>query len=302
MNNVRSNRRIDYLILTANWEIELNFGFRSLMQYLSVFDAMEVEKKSVFDLGLSEQRKESKAILCHTPAGTVLKSGTAFDLAEDVPKGSIAHLKLNGVMRAGDGMSSRGIQSLTEDIRAASGSSNIDAIVLEVNSGGGESIAGDLLFSAVSDATKPVITWTHFLASAAIRGTLPSAEVIASSERTEVGSIGTFASIDKRFVEWYKENVDDIYASDSTAKNAWFREYLAGNKAPLQAEIDRSQKLFAKSVKQFRPISGTPQEIKETLSGAVFTARDAKKRGLIDSIGGLNFAIERARSHAKKIK
>ncbi|MBK9258168.1 MAG: hypothetical protein IPM42_22235 [Saprospiraceae bacterium] len=44
---------------------------------------------------------------------------------------------------------------------------NIEGAILEVNSGGGEAMAGQIMFNAIRDFKKPVVAYVHNAGSAA---------------------------------------------------------------------------------------------------------------------------------------
>jgi len=206
------------------------------------------------------------------------------------PPNSFAHLRLEGVMRSQDGASSYGITTLLNHINAANQNDRIDGILLEVNSGGGEATAGNMLMSALEANPKPVVVYTHLLASAALHGTLPADEVIASSAGVQVGSIGTMVSVPNWMLNYYKNGITEIYASKSANKNLSWRELVKGNMGPLQAELDEHNESFLADVQRFRELKG---DVEHTLSGALFMAPVAKRRGLIDGIGGYDYALKR---------
>jgi len=216
---------------------------------------------------------------------------------ETTPVGSFAHLRLQGVMRSSDGASSRGIDQLVNDYHAANSNPNIAGVLLEVNSGGGESLAGTKLQSVISGSPKPTVAWAHLMASAALRGALPADEIIASSQAAQVGSIGTYITLSRDFARYYNAWYEDIYADKSTRKNSDFREFLKGNTEPLRQAINRSNDFFLDEVQSFRTLKGN---VEDTLSGAMFHAKEAKSRGLIDSIGNFNYAVPRLEAAVKR--
>ena len=121
-----------------------------------------------------------------------------------------------------------------------------------------------------------------------------SDEVIAASEQSRAGGIGTFISFDRTKLEEYKTKMMDIYSDASPGKNADFREALEGDYSGLKATVNKMTDQFHAFVQSKRPLSGSEKRIAETLSGTMFFAKDAKSRGLIDSIGSMEATIKRA--------
>lgn len=275
----------------GQFEIELNFAAEQLANYLHELEVLEAGA-SYSDLGISARRAASRPGVISFESATprLIEDPEMLSAEELTPAGSFAHLHLNGVMRANDGMSSRGILSLTRDIILANQNDNIRGILIEAHTGGGEASAGDMLRAAIEGSEKPVVVYAHLLASAGIRGTLPAAEIIASGEGAQFGSIGTYVSLQKNFREWYARNFEDVYADKSTNKNKEFRAYLAGNLEPLKLSVNRTNEYFLKEVRKYRMLTG---DVEKTLSGEMFFAREAKKAGLIDGIGNFTYAVRR---------
>lgn len=287
---------LDTLLMGLTLEIDFDWGLSQLGQYLHEMSLIE-KGISYSDLGISERRAATFPRVLTPQNGAIFISGSPSpNLPNNVPAGSIALLQLSGVMRAEDGLSSRGIKSLINDIQQANDNPNFKGIIIEANTGGGDTRAGNMLLSAVDSSSKPIVVWSHLLASAGINGTLAADEIIAAGDSAEFGSIGTYFTYNKQFKDWYNQRFQDVYASKSTNKNRPYREFLKGNMQPLQDSLDRSNELFLQTVAKYRQLTG---DVEHTLSGEIFPAREAKKRGLIDSIGNLNYAINRVNAHAE---
>jgi ClpP class serine protease len=288
-----ANRDIESFLLSGRFEIEEAWGVEQLAQYLQELALLDAGVPYA-ELGIGARRAQcAGAVIC---AGALVP-GAALADAATVPAGSIAHLQLRGVMRAESGLSNSGVSSLVNDLRAAYANPNIEGIMLEVNTGGGESLAGSMLQSAIADSPKAVVAYAHFMASAGVRGTAPADEIIAASEGTEIGSIGTMISLNKSYLQAYKQWAEDVYATKSPNKNAHIREYLKGNPRAMQEYVDRHNEVFLGEMKRYRELKG---DVEHTLSGAMFTAREAKRRGLIDGIGSWEYALSRLEANMMK--
>lgn len=276
------------LIVSQSWAIDFEYGIKQLNQLL--FDLESADK-----IDYSTKRKENQPTFISLD-GTISDSDINIS-SHDIPKGSILELNMSGVMREEDGLCSYGVKTLSKQFYQAYSNPNIAGILFDVNSGGGESSAGVLLRNTIKDKSKAVVTHFSTLGSAAYMGALYSDEIIGYSEHARSGSIGTFISLDRSFVSWYKENIDDIYSDVSTDKNKEFRAYLNGDYAPMRDMVTKSADLFQQSVKESRKLKGSDTKINETVSGGMYFSKEAKDRGLIDSIGSKNYALKRLRSH-----
>ena len=80
------------------------------------------------------------------------------------------------------------------------------------------------------------------------------------------------------------------------------REALNGNFQPIQDVADKATSQFHSMVSAMRPLNGGENYKKATLSGKMFDADESKRRGLVDGIGNMAYAIKRAQSWATKYK
>ena len=217
----------------------------------------------------------------------------------DARAGQIALLKLSGAMFQDDFISTKGMRSFADDIRQADQNPNIAAILIEANTGGGELLAGQTLRNAIKDTGKPVLVYAHYLGSAGVWGTIFADHIMAAGKGSEIGSIGVFTSLNKGFLEAYKEQMVSIYSRKSQKKNQEFRALLAGDYTPLENALTEADEIFMADVKHNRPLAG---DVDDTLSGAMFFAADARSRGLVDSIGTFQDAIAETQRLIRKNK
>jgi len=251
-------------------------------------------------LGFSQRREAQKPfVVLYKEQGEGIDIVSVPNLSDrDIPNNSVAVLNLNGVMRSQDSISSLGIDSLIENLRTAYSNSKIDGIVLQVESGGGESMAGTKLQTVLGERNKPVVGLAYLAGSAAYRAIMSLDEVIAAGTAAQFGSIGTYTTINKAQIDEYSKNFIDLYSDQTPNKNGAHRAIFQGDYSKLQEHINKMTEEFHEEVKKMRNLTGSASNISQTLSGAMFTASEAKKRGLVDSIGNLPYAVKRV----KKIK
>lgn len=283
------NRDIETWLFSAGLlALDWDTGIAALQQYQEELVMLRAGAK-YSDLGIGARREAAMPGII-TAAGTRVDDPSMLRNTSATPSGSFAHLKLTGVMRSQDGLSTRGISTLTQDLAMAASNTNIVGVLLEVNSGGGEVTAAQMLMAALDGYSKPVVSWAHLMASGAYYGSLPAEEIIASTDGAMVGSIGTMISLPRNFADYYKNNYVDLYATSSTRKNEDFRAFLDGDLGPLRKGLDRTNDTFHAEVKKYRSLSGN---VEDTLSGAMFQAKEARRRGLVDGIGGMEYAMKR---------
>ncbi len=230
----------------------------------------------------------------------VVETGNLYDMKDDklssLPKGSVVKLFLNDYMSVQGGLCHMGVQELANNLLFYKDNPNIEGAILEVNSGGGEAMAGQIMFNAIRDFKKPVVAYVHTAGSAAYMAIAGVKEIIASGELSRVGSIGALVSLDKKFLSAYKDRFEDIYSDLSNDKNSGFRSYLeTGDASGIKAMLNESVLAFQNMVESNRPI----KKKDETLRGGMFQSRDAKSRGLIDMIGTEELSIKRLKTYFK---
>jgi len=265
------NRNIEQFF-SENLLIDVSYGISALNSYLNDLALLQSGAK-FSDLGYSEKREKQRPL----------------------SRGNIQMLTLNGVMRMDDSISTRGVRSLVADIEAANANSMVQGILLEINSGGGEALAGSFLNSAIAESVKPVVSYGHYVGSAAYLGAIASREVILSSDMAKAGSIGAMITINKTMLEKYKAAYLDIYATQSPDKNKEFRGAMESNMEFIQESVDKAAELFQNAVMSYRKV----KDKEKALSGGMFYANEAKELGLIDGIGSLNYAVNRLNFHIK---
>lgn len=300
-----------FLASNESLEIEVGFALRELYKHLQAITLLSLGV-SLSELDIYKRIQNNKARLI-IPIEAATGSGPEqplylfvswSDLYRDgeIAPNSIALLSLSGIMHTESAFLSPGVDILIEALRNAYNHPNISGIIIETNSGGGESLAGSMLKSAIRERNKPVVGFGHFVGSAAYRALSGADEIIASSEGSEFGSIGTMITLDNHFLNAYRERFADFYGVGANGKNFEFRQALAGNYAPIQNRVDTLTAKFQAEIKRDRPLRGESSLIAETLSGKIFDAIESKKRGLIDGIGNMRYAIKRVRALAKTKK
>jgi len=299
---------LDMLIqsLVNGGALEMEFGYGLELYHRGLQDIALLHLNVPYsELGISERRESCK------PKMMVLQSASgdykvvdenSIGSESSTPEGSIAVMRLRGMMQNEGGLSSRGIYDFADDMRAAYRNRNVAAIIVDTDSGGGQSGAGNLAREVINERNKPVLANVHFAASAAYNAISGADEIIAASKESRFGGIGTFITLDMKLLTEYKARFMDIYADESGGKNKPFRAALDGDFSILKAMVNQMTGEFQDSIKAARPLSGDRLTIKETLSGAMFNATEAKNRGLSDGTGNFNYLLSRTKAWIKKKK
>ncbi|MEH0156430.1 S49 family peptidase [Limibacter armeniacum] len=145
---------------------------------------------------------------------------------------NIASMDLRGpVTKYGQWCGPAGTKQMSQWFRNLDSDAKTDAIVLQLDSGGGTAIGTLELIETIRSIEKPVVAWVdNIAASAAYYIAAATDEIITSSKMDMVGSIGTMAAfadfrgvLEKQGGKWH-----EIYATKSTDKNGTFRAALEG--------------------------------------------------------------------------
>ena len=211
--------------------------------------------------------------------------------------GSVAIISISGPMMKDDYCGDPGTKTYGRLINSAIANPNISAIILQIDSPGGTVAGTQDLANIVRLSAKPIVTLAEDLMASASYWVGMSADyVMANTGTTQIGSIGTMTSFADMQPYWEKMGIKfhNINASASTDKNEGYMQARQGNYAKYRDEIlNPLNEQFMSSVKERR---GDKLDIKteNVLSGKVYVAPDALKFGLIDAIGNLNDAIDKA--------
>ena len=195
-----------------------------------------------------------------------------------------------------------GGQSTAQLVRAARDDARIKAIVLRVNSPGGDAHASELIRREVVQtraAGKPVIVSMGDVAASGGYWISMDADEIWAEPNTITGSIGIFGL----FV-----TVPDTLAKFGIHTDGVGTTPLAGAldvRRPMSPQLEtimtsvikRGYDEFVGNVAKAR--GQTPAQIDAIAQGRVWTGAQARQRGLVDKLGGIDDAIAAAAARAK---
>lgn len=214
---------------------------------------------------------------------------------------NIAVIYAYGDVNQGKGSSlSIGSETLVRAIEKASKDNSVKAIVLRVNSPGGDAIASELITNEVIKAKKlkPVIVSMGDVAASAGYEMSSNATMIVASPITITGSIGVFG-IMPNLSRTLKNNVGLTFDTVKTNDNAIMSlttPLSSQTKHVLQMNVENFYDNFITKVAQGRKLDKT--FVDSIARGRVWSAIDAKEIGLVDEFGGLNKAISLAAQKA----
>jgi protease-4 len=193
-------------------------------------------------------------------------------------------------------------QNMVEDIKAAlrqaSEDKSVKAIVLRIDSPGGEVTASDEIYKAVTKArdAKPVVV---FMGSVAASGGYYAAcggSYLMASETTITGSIGVIIQ-----ALHYEELLGKIGAEMLVFKSGKFKDLLNGARAMTPEEKEYVQALVMQIYEKFLGVVASerklpPDGLREGIAdGRIISGKDAVGFRLIDGLGYVEDAYLKAK-------
>jgi protease-4 len=191
---------------------------------------------------------------------------------------------------------SAGEQTLVGLLRRAEKDDELAAVVLHVDSGGGSALASDLIGRQIERlaARKPVVVYMGNMAASGGYYVAAPARHIMSQRGTLTGSIGVIMA---------KVNAAELYERLSVNRIALARGRHAGLYRDTGPMDEAERDIFWRSIHdiygQFKDVVArgrglTVEQVDAIGGGRVWTGRQARERGLVDSHGDFVDAISKA--------
>ena len=193
--------------------------------------------------------------------------------------------------------------TVCSDLKDLMDDDDVKAVVIRVNSGGGDAFASEQIWHQVMELKKKkpvVVSMGGYAASGAYYMSAPASWIVAQPT-TLTGSIGIFAVFpDMSGLVTQKLGVkfDEVKTNrNSTFGNIMARPFNEEETAVMQQYVNRGYQLFRKRVADGRRL---PVESGEKIAqGRVWLGADAIGLKLVDQLGGLNDAVAKAAKLAK---
>jgi len=187
-------------------------------------------------------------------------------------------------------------------LRDARDDDDVKAVVLRVDSPGGEVFASEQIrreVEALKAAGKPVVVSMGDLAASGGYWISMNADRIYADESTITGSIGIFGMIPNfaRSLDKIGVHTDGVGTTRFAGAFDVTRPMDPAVGRVIQSVIDKGYADFTGKVAQARDRS--VEAIDEVARGRVWSGAQAKERGLVDEFGGLKAAVADAASRAK---
>ena len=219
---------------------------------------------------------------------------STIDEQKNQSKNNIAVINVEGAIMTGEtAYGVAGSDTIVENIQSATQDKTVKAMVLRVNSPGGDVWASELITNALiefKETGRPVISsMGDIAASGGVWVTTNSDEIWAEND-TLTGSIGVYGIIPTLdgIYDWAGIKVDGV---SSTKAAEWDERESMPNevKDAIQASIDNTYFKFVTKVAENRGMAY--EEVLPIAGGRIWAGYKALELGLVDKIGDLDDAL-----------
>ncbi|MGI8955484.1 MAG: signal peptide peptidase SppA [Chthoniobacterales bacterium] len=221
----------------------------------------------------------------------------------------IAVVSLRGLISTG--VAGNVGESMVDDLRweleQARNDENVRAVVLEVDSPGGEVTASDMIYNAVvkTRAKKPVVVYMESLAASGGYYVSCGGEYLMANETSITGSIGVIIQTLN-----YEQLFNKIGLASVVFKSGKFKDMLNGARPITPEERDYIQSFVMKTYEKFLGIVAKERNLPADglrngiADGRILSGRDALDFKLIDGLGQIEDAYAKAKElgHAADAK
>jgi protease-4 len=214
----------------------------------------------------------------------------------------IAIIYAQGEIQSGEGdVNIIGEGAMRRSINEARNNDDVKAIVLRIDSPGGNALTSDLIWREIelTKKVKPVVVSMGNYAASGGYYIACNASKIFAENNTITGSIGVFGMLPNISGLSAKMGIhsEQVNTHQNSGNYNPFAPIDAKFKAVTTEGVEQIYKTFVSHVAQGRKMSFA--QVDAIAQGRVWTGADAIKIGLVDKIGGLDDAIQEAARLAK---
>jgi protease-4 len=208
------------------------------------------------------------------------------------------------------------VDVIEDQLKLAAKDSNVKAVILKVDSPGGEVLASDDISRAITQFQeknkKPVIAVMGGLAASGGYYVSAPCDYIVANELTLTGSIGVIMSTFN-----YRGLMDKVGLKPNVFKSGKFKDMLRGSKTPEEvdpAEEKMIQDMIMETYAKFKNVVKNGRERaaarnkgdgktlvsnwEEYADGRILTGKNAFELGFVDKLGNFQTALDVARKIA----
>ena len=230
-----------------------------------------------------------------------IETGNSDQIAVYYCEGSIVQQEVQGVLMGDAGIVG---PTVCRDIEALAKDDNVKAVVIRINSGGGDAYASEQMWHQIMELkkVKPVVVSMGGMAASGGYYMSCAASWIVAEPTTLTGSIGifgTFPDAHKLMTEKLGFKYDKVITNKHSDMSItpMARAFSDDEIGLLQKYINRGYATFLQRVAEGRKMKTA--DVDKIAQGRVWLGKDALKIRLVDQLGSIDDAIAKAAKLAK---
>mgnify|MGYP000063228838 FL=1 len=230
-----------------------------------------------------------------------IETGNSDQIAVYYCEGSIVQQEVQGVLMGDAGIVG---PTVCRDIEALAKDDNVKAVVIRINSGGGDAYASEQMWHQIMELkkVKPVVVSMGGMAASGGYYMSCAASWIVAEPTTLTGSIGifgTFPDAHKLMTEKLGFKYDKVITNKHSDMSItpMARAFSDDEIALLQKYINRGYATFLQRVAEGRKMKTA--DVDKIAQGRVWLGKDAFRIHLVDQLGSIDDAIAKAAKLAK---
>ena len=276
------NSVADHLVLANNASVALSTHFVEQLVYQDEYEEllrMRIQNDSISDLKINKINYSDYKKNISSHKSTPYK---------------VAIVYANGIIAEGKGSSEKIGDNFVDELRKLREKKDIKAVVLRVNSGGGNALLSDRIWREVKlmKEVKPIVVSMGDYAASGGYYISCAADYIVAEPTTITGSIGVFGIIpnfSRILSNKLGINVETVKTNPYSDMSSTVRPMTVYERNVMQHSTDIIYDTFVKRVADGRNL--TLEYVDQIAQGRVWTGKDALGIGLVDTLGGLEVAV-----------
>ncbi|MDY6766503.1 MAG: signal peptide peptidase SppA [Candidatus Nanohaloarchaea archaeon] len=221
----------------------------------------------------------------------------AFRTDVDPSRGTLAVVKLDGPIAYGNGIQSEGVSPRTvSDLTKKAESSGADAILYEINSGGGAVVASKEAARVIGDAGVPTVCRLKEVAASGAYWVASACDTVVADALTLTGSIGVSSTYLEVSGLLNKLGVEYVNLTSARFKDmgSRYKNLTAEEREQFDDILEETHDAFVASIAENRNI--TVERVEAAATGELLLGQEAKELGLVDRLGGRQEAVAAAKN------
>jgi len=219
----------------------------------------------------------------------------AFISSDSIIDGNIALIQIRGPITVDAGGLYQEFASSSDIVQLidqADENDNIKAIILDINSPGGSSVASQEIADAIANVNKTTVAWIREVGASGAYWIASATDHIIANPTSITGSIGVIGSyLDfSEFIEDHNVSYQRLVSGKYKDMGSPFRKLSSEEEELFQFKLDKIREYFVLAVAKNRNL---PEEnVEQLATGMFYLGSEALEYNLIDKLGSKNEAID----------